>query len=139
MQRGRTKRCQVPIRARRRQSDAKWRASVASCYETLKFVIPNGKVLPKRKASKVIVFQYTDWFPFLFACVFWVGVGEWVTRTHYRIRLKHRNLQSSHFTLLCLLVQLCKCTDAHFGIYSQHNGGGGGGILLHLEKHSVQW
>lgn len=47
----------APMRMRRRQSDAKWRASVASCYETLKFVIPNQKSLPKRKTSKVIDFN----------------------------------------------------------------------------------
>ncbi|XP_076471999.1 uncharacterized protein LOC143301525 [Babylonia areolata] len=60
MQKTRARRCQVPIRTRRRQSDAKWRASVASCYETLKFVIPNGKTLPKRKASKSLVLQETE-------------------------------------------------------------------------------
>lgn len=50
------RRGQAPIRTRRRQSDAKWRASVASCYETLKFVIPNKDALPKRKTSKVRTF-----------------------------------------------------------------------------------
>ncbi|KAK7098750.1 uncharacterized protein [Littorina saxatilis] len=60
MQRGRTRKCQVPVRTRRRQSDAKWRASVASCYETLKFIIPNGKTLPKRKASKSLILQETE-------------------------------------------------------------------------------
>ncbi|KAK7477573.1 hypothetical protein BaRGS_00031178 [Batillaria attramentaria] len=54
------KRGQVPMRVRRRQSDAKWRASVASCYETLKLIIPNGKALPKRKASKALILQETE-------------------------------------------------------------------------------
>ncbi|KAL8572831.1 hypothetical protein ACOMHN_025006 [Nucella lapillus] len=58
--RTRARRCQVPVRTRRRQSDAKWRASVASCYETLKFVIPNGKTLPKRKASKSLILQEVE-------------------------------------------------------------------------------
>uniref|UniRef100_K1PNY4 BHLH domain-containing protein n=1 Tax=Magallana gigas TaxID=29159 RepID=K1PNY4_MAGGI len=42
----------VPMRVRRRQSDAKWRASVAMCYETLKTIIPNNEKLSKRKISK---------------------------------------------------------------------------------------
>ncbi|PVD34028.1 hypothetical protein C0Q70_05290 [Pomacea canaliculata] len=54
------RRGQAPIRTRRRQSDAKWRASVASCYETLKFVIPNKDALPKRKTSKALVLQETE-------------------------------------------------------------------------------
>jgi hypothetical protein len=43
----------VPMRVRRRQSDAKWRASVATCYETLKHVIPDCDKISKRKISKV--------------------------------------------------------------------------------------
>ena len=43
----------VPKGERRKQSDAKWRASVASCYETLKLIIPNVANMSKRKASKV--------------------------------------------------------------------------------------
>ena len=73
MQRGRTKRCQVPIRTRRRQSDAKWRASVATCYETLKFIIPNGRTLPKRKASKVIIQDATS--PLKLMSFDWRGGG----------------------------------------------------------------
>lgn len=45
----------VPMRVRRRQSDAKWRASVAMCYDTLKSIIPNNEKLSKRKISKVPV------------------------------------------------------------------------------------
>jgi hypothetical protein len=41
-------------RVRRRQSDAKWRASVAMCYNIMKNVIPNQKKLGRRKVSKVI-------------------------------------------------------------------------------------
>jgi len=47
----------TPVRARRRQSDAKWRASVAMCYNVMKNVIPNSKKIgktSKRKLSKVI-------------------------------------------------------------------------------------
>ena len=40
-------------RVRRRQSDAKWRASVAMCYGIMKNVIPNQKKLGRRKISKV--------------------------------------------------------------------------------------
>ena len=47
------KRSFSPLRAKRRQSDAKWRASVASCYDALKFIVPNMKKLSKRKISKV--------------------------------------------------------------------------------------
>ena len=43
----------VPMRVRRRQSDAKWRASVAICFDTLKQVIPNNEKMSKRKISKV--------------------------------------------------------------------------------------
>jgi len=49
----------MPIRVRRRQSDAKWRASVAMCYNIMKNVIPNHKKLGRRKLSKVfIIVQY---------------------------------------------------------------------------------
>jgi len=41
------------MRVRRRQSDAKWRANVASCYETLKLIIPMNKRASKRQISKV--------------------------------------------------------------------------------------
>lgn len=43
------------MRVRRRQSDAKWRASVAVCYEKLKHVIPDCDKISKRKISKVLV------------------------------------------------------------------------------------
>ena len=44
---------EAPVRLRRRQSDAKWRANVASCYETLKNIIPHNKRASKRQISKV--------------------------------------------------------------------------------------
>ncbi|XP_069133155.1 uncharacterized protein [Argopecten irradians] len=48
------------MRVRRRQSDAKWRASVATCYETLKNIIPNRDKMPKRKISKALILQETE-------------------------------------------------------------------------------
>lgn len=48
------------MRVRRRQSDAKWRASVAMCYETLKTIIPNNEKLSKRKISKAYILQETE-------------------------------------------------------------------------------
>ncbi|XP_062603629.1 uncharacterized protein LOC134265438 isoform X2 [Saccostrea cucullata] len=50
----------VPMRVRRRQSDAKWRASVATCYDTLKSIIPNNEKMSKRKISKAYVLQETE-------------------------------------------------------------------------------
>ena len=41
-------------RARRRQSDARWRASVASCYETLRLTIPMSKRATRKHISKVM-------------------------------------------------------------------------------------
>jgi len=38
---------------RRRQSDARWRANLASCYETLKLVIPLTTRASKKQISKV--------------------------------------------------------------------------------------
>ncbi|KAK3101723.1 hypothetical protein FSP39_005850 [Pinctada imbricata] len=49
----------VPMRIRRRQSDAKWRASVAVCYDTLKHIIPNSEKMSKRKISKALILQET--------------------------------------------------------------------------------
>lgn len=48
------------MRVRRRQSDAKWRASVAMCYETLKTIIPNNEKMSKRKISKAYILQETE-------------------------------------------------------------------------------
>ena len=48
------KQCDASVRVRRRQSDARWRANVASCYESLKHVIPVNKRASKRQISKVI-------------------------------------------------------------------------------------
>jgi len=39
---------------RRRQSDARWRANLASCYETLKLVIPLTTRASKKQISKVV-------------------------------------------------------------------------------------
>ncbi|XP_076114690.1 uncharacterized protein LOC143082740 [Mytilus galloprovincialis] len=50
----------LPMRVRRRQSDAKWRASVATCYETLKHVIPDCDKISKRKISKALILQETE-------------------------------------------------------------------------------
>ena len=47
------KKVSTPIRLRRRQSDARWRANVASCYETLKYIIPMNKRTSKKQISKV--------------------------------------------------------------------------------------
>ncbi|XP_046377521.2 uncharacterized protein LOC124149789 [Haliotis rufescens] len=55
----RMKRGSNSMRVRRRQSDAKWRASVSSCYDTLKFVIPDSCNLPRRKFSKALILQET--------------------------------------------------------------------------------
>jgi len=41
-------------RFRRRQSDARWRANLASCYETLKLVIPLTTRASKKQISKVV-------------------------------------------------------------------------------------
>jgi len=41
---------------RRRQSDARWRANLASCYETLKLVIPLTTRASKKQISKVVKF-----------------------------------------------------------------------------------
>ncbi|XP_059150735.1 uncharacterized protein LOC131937372 isoform X2 [Physella acuta] len=49
-----------PLRAKRRQSDAKWRASVATCYDALKYVVPNVKHLSKRKISKALILQESE-------------------------------------------------------------------------------
>ncbi|XP_055901284.1 uncharacterized protein LOC106065737 isoform X2 [Biomphalaria glabrata] len=49
-----------PLRAKRRQSDAKWRASVATCYDVLKYVIPNVQNLSKRKISKALILQESE-------------------------------------------------------------------------------
>ncbi|KAL5007111.1 hypothetical protein ScPMuIL_015917 [Solemya velum] len=50
----------VPMRVRRRQSDAKWRASVAKCYDTLKYVIPDCRKQSRRKVSKALILQETE-------------------------------------------------------------------------------
>lgn len=44
-------------RARRRQSDARWRASVASCYETLRLTIPVNK-RATRRIAKVLILDF---------------------------------------------------------------------------------
>ncbi|KAH9499958.1 hypothetical protein Btru_076010, partial [Bulinus truncatus] len=49
-----------PLRAKRRQSDAKWRASVATCYDALKYVVPNVQNLSKRKISKALILQESE-------------------------------------------------------------------------------
>ena len=49
------KKIDLPMKLRRRQSDAKWRASVASCYETLKHIIPVNKRASRRQISKVFI------------------------------------------------------------------------------------
>jgi len=41
-------------KSRRRQSDARWRANLASCYETLKQVIPLTTRASKKQISKVV-------------------------------------------------------------------------------------
>lgn len=48
------------MRVRRRQSDAKWRASVANCYTTLKIITStsSSKKKSKRKFSKVRIFTF---------------------------------------------------------------------------------
>ncbi|CAG5118479.1 unnamed protein product, partial [Candidula unifasciata] len=46
-----------PLRDKRRQSDAKWRASVATCYDVLKYVVPNVKHMSKKKISKALILQ----------------------------------------------------------------------------------
>ena len=43
---------ELQLKARRRQSDSKWRASMANCFETLMHVIPMSKRAHK-KQSKV--------------------------------------------------------------------------------------
>ncbi|KAK3585409.1 hypothetical protein CHS0354_020122 [Potamilus streckersoni] len=48
------------MRARRRQSDAKWRASVAMCYDIMKNVIPDHKKLSRRKVSKALILKETE-------------------------------------------------------------------------------
>ncbi|XP_052802360.1 uncharacterized protein LOC128232698 [Mya arenaria] len=53
----------TPVRVRRRQSDAKWRASVAMCYNIMKNVIPNSKKIgktSKRKLSKALTLKETE-------------------------------------------------------------------------------
>jgi hypothetical protein len=40
-------------KTRRKESDARWRAGIASCFEILRNIIPNGKLYPKKKISKV--------------------------------------------------------------------------------------
>lgn len=47
-------------RVRRRQSDAKWRASVAMCYNIMKHVIPNQRKLGRRKISKALTLKETE-------------------------------------------------------------------------------
>ena len=46
---------------------------MATCYETLKFIIPNGRTLPKRKASKVIIQDATS--PLKLMSFDWRGGG----------------------------------------------------------------
>ena len=48
----------LPMRVRRRQSDARWRANVASCFETLKNIIPVNKRASKRQISKVRLMRH---------------------------------------------------------------------------------
>ncbi|XP_052256970.1 uncharacterized protein LOC127862057 isoform X1 [Dreissena polymorpha] len=53
----------TPTRVRRRQSDAKWRASVAMCYNVMKHVIPHSKrysKASKRKLSKALTLKETE-------------------------------------------------------------------------------
>lgn len=50
---GRKASSDLPMKLRRRQSDARWRANVASCYETLKNIIPINKLASRRQISKV--------------------------------------------------------------------------------------
>ncbi|XP_064605631.1 uncharacterized protein LOC135470549 isoform X2 [Liolophura sinensis] len=50
----------VPTKVRRRQSDAKWRASVQSCYESLKLIIPESRRSNKRKLSKAVILQEAE-------------------------------------------------------------------------------
>ncbi|KAK3762938.1 hypothetical protein RRG08_008154 [Elysia crispata] len=50
----------LQAKAKRRQSDAKWRASVATCYDTLKYVVPNVKNMAKRKISKALILQESE-------------------------------------------------------------------------------
>lgn len=50
----------MQAKAKRRQSDAKWRASVATCYDTLKYVVPNVKNMTKRKVSKALILQESE-------------------------------------------------------------------------------
>ncbi|GFR66002.1 hypothetical protein ElyMa_003673100 [Elysia marginata] len=50
----------LQAKAKRRQSDAKWRASVATCYDTLKYVVPNVKNMTKRKVSKALILQESE-------------------------------------------------------------------------------
>jgi hypothetical protein len=38
---------------RRRQSDARWRANLASCYDTLKLIIPLNARATRKQVSKV--------------------------------------------------------------------------------------
>ncbi|KAL4225516.1 hypothetical protein ACF0H5_016204 [Mactra antiquata] len=47
-------------RARRRQSDAKWRAGVAMCYSIMKNAVPNQKKLGRRKVSKALTIKETE-------------------------------------------------------------------------------
>ncbi|GFO05933.1 hypothetical protein PoB_003243800 [Plakobranchus ocellatus] len=50
----------LQAKAKRRQSDAKWRASVATCYDALKYVVPNVKNMAKRKISKALILQESE-------------------------------------------------------------------------------
>jgi len=59
---------------RRRQSDARWRANLASCYETLKLVIPLTTRATKKQISKVMTAQcYTKLSQVSLVCRFYAN------------------------------------------------------------------
>ncbi|ELU08657.1 hypothetical protein CAPTEDRAFT_228277 [Capitella teleta] len=50
----------VLTQLRRRESDARWRANLANCYETLKNIIPINKRASKKQISKAYILESTS-------------------------------------------------------------------------------
>ncbi|XP_074660734.1 uncharacterized protein LOC141913169 [Tubulanus polymorphus] len=48
---------EAPTKIKRRASDAKWRANIAHCYDSLKKIIPTPNDYPRKKIPKVLVLK----------------------------------------------------------------------------------
>ncbi|CAH1784456.1 unnamed protein product [Owenia fusiformis] len=48
------------VKQRRRESDAKWRANIANCYNSLKNIVLMNKTPVRKKVSKALILQETE-------------------------------------------------------------------------------